>query len=143
MRQMNRRTEQWLPLLKQLKDAFDELKAPLRIELPSNGSKLIVEYIPRSGGIPSREIPVAVEVGTSGSKTAIRRPHKCPECGQRFVQKAWLNKHIKRNHPKGRKPAASEKVCQVCGQRIPAKGMGPHMAMHKRQKQGQAPKPAP
>jgi hypothetical protein len=143
MEQMNRKTDQWLPLLKQLKDAFDELKAPLRIELPSNGSKLIVEYVPRSGGIPSRESPAAVEVETSPSKTAIRRPHKCPECGQRFVQKAWLNKHIKRNHPKARKPAASEKVCQVCKQRIPTKGMGPHMAMHKRQKQAQAPKPAP
>lgn len=142
MRQMSRETDQWLPLLKQLKDAFDELRSPLRIELPSNGSKLIVEYVPRSGGIPSRESPVNAEVGTSPSKTAIRRPHRCAECGQRFVQKAWLDKHIKRNHPKAKK-TASEKACQVCGQRIPAKGMGPHMAMHKRQKQVQASKPAP
>ena len=140
MREMNRKTGQWLPLLKQLKDAFDELKSPIRIELPSNGSKLIVEYVPRSGGIPSRGSPVEVE--TSPGKTAVRRPHKCPECGQRFVQKAWLDRHIKRNHPKAKK-TASEKLCQVCGQRIPTKGMGPHMAMHKRQKQAQAPKSAP
>ena len=135
---MNRKTEQWLPLLKQLKDAFDELKSPLRIELPSGGSKLIVEYVPRTGGIPARETPVEVE--TSPSKTAVRRPLKCPVCGQRFVQKAWLDKHVKRNHPKAKK-AVSEKVCQVCGERVQTKGMGPHMAMHKRQKQAQAPKP--
>ena len=106
MREMNRKTGQWLPLLKQLKDAFDELKSPVRIELPSNGSRLIVEYVPRSGGIPSRESLVAVELGKSPSKTAVRRPHKCPECGQRFVQKAWLNNHIKRKHPKARNTAS-------------------------------------
>uniref|UniRef100_A0A3Q2FN59 C2H2-type domain-containing protein n=1 Tax=Cyprinodon variegatus TaxID=28743 RepID=A0A3Q2FN59_CYPVA len=53
------------------------------------------------------------------------KPFGCDECGQRFHEKAYLDRHIKIHS--GEKPFA----CEVCGQRFSRKGnLNMHMRIH-------------